>query len=84
VYTVLAERRDALAGHLGAHGIASHAYYPQILPQQEAFAPYARAGDSWPAAERAAARALSIPVYPHLTDRQVEHIADVVCEFAAI
>ncbi|MCC9309447.1 DegT/DnrJ/EryC1/StrS family aminotransferase [Kitasatospora sp. RB6PN24] len=84
VYTVLAERRDALADHLGARGIASHAYYPQILPRQEAFAPYARAGDSWPAADRAAERALSIPVYPHLTDRQVERIADAVCDFAVV
>ncbi|WP_228718295.1 DegT/DnrJ/EryC1/StrS family aminotransferase [Kitasatospora acidiphila] len=82
VYTVLAERRGALAAHLRAHGIASHAYYPQILPRQEAFAPYVQAGDSWPAADRAAERALSIPVYPHLTDRQVEYIADVVCDFA--
>jgi dTDP-4-amino-4,6-dideoxygalactose transaminase len=84
VYTVLAERREALAAQLRARGIASHAYYPQPLPRQPAFAPYARPGDSWPVAELAAERALSIPVYPHLTDRQVERIADAVCEFGTV
>ncbi|PYC80523.1 DegT/DnrJ/EryC1/StrS family aminotransferase [Streptomyces tateyamensis] len=82
VYTLLAERRDELAGHLAARGVASHAYYPLALPRQPAFAPLARPGDDWPAADRAAEQALSIPVYPHLTDPQVELVADAVCEFA--
>ncbi|GAA1964482.1 DegT/DnrJ/EryC1/StrS family aminotransferase [Kitasatospora viridis] len=84
VYTLLVERRAELAAHLAAHGVDSHAYYPQALPRQPAFAPFVRAGDAWPAADRAAERALSIPVYPHLTDVQVERIADLVCEFAAV
>ncbi|MFV0138020.1 DegT/DnrJ/EryC1/StrS family aminotransferase [Streptomyces sp. HMX87] len=82
VYAVLAEHRDALEGHLLRHGIASHAYYPLALPRQAAFAPFTRPGDRWPNAERAAARALAIPVYPHLSDAQVEYIADAVCAFA--
>ncbi|MFE0458176.1 DegT/DnrJ/EryC1/StrS family aminotransferase [Kitasatospora sp. NPDC058965] len=82
VYTLLAERRAALADHLAARGVASHAYYPQALPRQQAFAPFARPGDAWPAADRAAERALSVPVYPHLTDGQVEAVADAVCAFA--
>lgn len=81
VYTVLAEHRDALRAHLAAHGVASHVYYPRALPAQPAFAPYAPGG-SWPNAESAARRNLSLPLYPHLTDLQVEHIADTVCVFA--
>ncbi|WP_327067766.1 DegT/DnrJ/EryC1/StrS family aminotransferase [Kitasatospora sp. NBC_01302] len=81
VYTLLAERRDALRDHLAGRGIASHAYYPQALPRQPAFAPLVRPGETWPAADRVAERALSIPVYPHLTDSQTERIADAVCDF---
>ncbi|MCX4747953.1 DegT/DnrJ/EryC1/StrS family aminotransferase [Kitasatospora sp. NBC_01287] len=81
VYTLLAERREALRAHLARRGVASHAYYPQALPRQPAFAPYVLPGDGWPAAERAAERALSIPVYPHLTDGQIVRIADAVCDF---
>ena len=81
VYTLLAERRDALQAHLTERGVGAHAYYPLPLPRQAAFAPYARPGDAWPAADRAADRALSIPVYPHLLDSDVEYIADAVRGF---
>jgi dTDP-4-amino-4,6-dideoxygalactose transaminase len=81
VYSLLADRRDALKEHLAAHGIASHVYYPVPLPQQPAFAPFAPEGRSWPHAETASRRTLAIPVYPHLSDGEVEHIADVVCSF---
>ncbi|GGU92718.1 erythromycin biosynthesis sensory transduction protein EryC1 [Actinomadura cremea] len=82
VYTVLTERRDELRAHLAERGITAHVYYPRPLPAQPAFAPYARPGAVWPNAESAARRNLSLPLYPHLTDAQVEHIADAVHAFA--
>jgi dTDP-4-amino-4,6-dideoxygalactose transaminase len=82
VYCLLAERRDELADHLSAHGIHSHTYYPRPLPRHAAFAPYAAPGRRWPVAEHASARILAIPVYPHLTDGEVERVADAVCAFA--
>ncbi|MER5262536.1 DegT/DnrJ/EryC1/StrS family aminotransferase [Actinosynnema sp. NPDC002837] len=83
VYSLLADRRDALRDHLAAHGIGSHVYYPAPLPRQPAFAGHAQPGRDWPAAASAARRQLAIPIHPHLTDAQVEHIADEVCRFAA-
>ncbi|TDC58675.1 DegT/DnrJ/EryC1/StrS family aminotransferase [Actinomadura sp. KC345] len=82
VYTVLTERRDALRAHLAEHGVGAHVYYPRPLPAHPAFAPYARPGGSWPNAEDAARRTISLPLYPNLTDAQVEYIADTVCAFA--
>jgi dTDP-4-amino-4,6-dideoxygalactose transaminase len=82
VYSLLVQHRDALRDHLAERGIGSHAYYPRPLPAQPAFAPFAPPGGRWPHAERACARSLAIPIYPHLTDEQVERIADAVCEFA--
>ncbi|MFD0898898.1 DegT/DnrJ/EryC1/StrS family aminotransferase [Actinomadura sediminis] len=82
VYTVLTGRRDELRAHLAARGIAAHVYYPRPLPAQPAFAPHAAPGAAWPNAESAARRNISLPLYPHLTDAQVEHIADAVCAFA--
>ena len=81
VYSLLAERRDELIAHLAAQGVASHVYYPLPLPQQPAFAGFAD-GRHWPQAEQASRRTLAIPLYPHLTDADVEHIADAVCDFA--
>lgn len=82
VYSLLAERRDELKEHLAARGIASHVYYPLPLPRQPAFAAFAPEGRQWPHAERASRQTLAIPIYPHLCDADVEHIADAVCEFA--
>lgn len=82
VYAVLAEQRDTLQAHLTAHGVTTHVYYPRTLPDQPAFARHAPRGASWPHAESAARRNLALPMYAHLSDLQVEHIADTVCQFA--
>ncbi|MGY1438926.1 DegT/DnrJ/EryC1/StrS family aminotransferase [Streptomyces reniochalinae] len=81
VYSLLAERRDALRAHLTERGVDSHVYYPLPLPRQSAFAPFASPGERWPHAELASRRILALPVYPHLTDAQVEYVADAVCDF---
>jgi Predicted pyridoxal phosphate-dependent enzyme apparently involved in regulation of cell wall biogenesis len=82
VYTLLADRREELRAHLAAHGVDTHVYYPRILPEQPAFARYAAPGGRWPNAASAARRNISLPLYPHLGDAEVEHIADTVRAFA--
>ncbi|GAB3299993.1 DegT/DnrJ/EryC1/StrS family aminotransferase [Parasphingorhabdus pacifica] len=82
VYCVQAEHRDALRDHLAERGIGSHVYYPLPLPRQAAFAPCAPADERWPNAEYASRRILALPIYPHLTDADVERVADAVCAFA--
>lgn len=87
VYSLLADRRDQLRDALSARGVGSHVYYPSPLPRQAAFARYVQPGQSWPHAESASRRTLAVPIYPHLTDAQVEYIADAVCvcaEHAAV
>ena len=83
VYCLRADRRDELAAHLAAQGIGTHVYYPAPLPAQPAFSAYAPDGATWPNAEAASGTILALPVYPHLTDPEVEHIADAVCQFAS-
>jgi len=82
VYALQVRRRAELREHLAGRGIGSHVYYPRTLPGQPAFAAYAPPGRTWPNAELASRRALAVPIYPQLTDAQVECIADAVCEFA--
>ncbi|UJW31925.1 DegT/DnrJ/EryC1/StrS family aminotransferase [Saccharothrix sp. AJ9571] len=81
VYTLRADRRDELRAHLRARGIETHVYYPLPLPHQPAFARFAPPGRRWPQAESAAARILSLPVHPQLSDTEVELIADAVHAF---
>ncbi|MPZ65451.1 MAG: DegT/DnrJ/EryC1/StrS family aminotransferase [Pseudonocardiaceae bacterium] len=82
VYSLLSERREELQQQLAARGIESHVYYPLPLPRQPAFEGFAAPDQTWPHAEYASRCTLAIPLYPHLTDAQVERIADTVCDFA--
>lgn len=81
VYSLIAQQREGLKRHLGRCGVASHVYYPMPLPYQPAFETLHSSGQTWPNAEHASRCTLAIPVYPHLSDGQVERIADAVCSF---
>jgi dTDP-4-amino-4,6-dideoxygalactose transaminase len=74
VYALLTERRDALQEHLAAHGIPTLIYYPQPLHLQKVYEGQGwRAGD-FPVAESVARRILPLPMYPELTDEQVDYV----------
>ncbi len=76
-YTVLADRRDAIMKALSDRGIASAVYYPIPLHRQEVFAAEYR-GLSLPVSEETAARCMSLPVFPEMTEAQVREVADAV------
>ncbi|WP_062980512.1 DegT/DnrJ/EryC1/StrS family aminotransferase [Nocardia anaemiae] len=80
VYAVLTDQRDQLRLHLADRGIDTHVYYPLPLPSQPAFARFGR-GHRFPNAEAAGRRNLALPIWPELTDSDVEHVADSVLEF---
>ncbi|MEU5694077.1 DegT/DnrJ/EryC1/StrS family aminotransferase [Actinosynnema sp. NPDC020468] len=82
VYAVFAERRDALREHLATRGIGTHVHHPVPLPRHPAFVALATPGRDWPAAERATAHHLALPLHHRLTDAQAEQVADEVCRFA--
>jgi dTDP-4-amino-4,6-dideoxygalactose transaminase len=82
VYSLLTDRRDELRAHLASRGVGTHVYYPLPLPHQPAFSRFAEP-DAYPNAVAAGRRNLALPIYPHLEDAEVEHIADSVVSFFA-
>ncbi len=79
-YTIRATSRDALRASLDAAGVGSGIYYPVPLHLQECFAPLGgRVGDL-PVAEQAVREVLSLPVYPELTESQLDTVIDAVRE----
>jgi dTDP-4-amino-4,6-dideoxygalactose transaminase len=66
--------RDRVMTHLKSVGIGCEIYYPLTLPQQECFADLPCAKEHHPNSERAAAEALAIPIYPELTEGQLEEV----------
>jgi len=74
-FTIRAPKRDALAAHLKDRGIATRIYYPIIVPAQPAFASLGYKPGDHPISERLADEVLSLPVYPGLTEEQVDRVA---------
>jgi dTDP-3-amino-3,4,6-trideoxy-alpha-D-glucose transaminase len=79
LFAVRCRQRDALQHHLRGAGIETLIHYPVALPDQLAFAGYRPAPA--PAAARAAAELLSLPMHPRLTDQAVARVADAVRSF---
>ena len=69
-------KRDALQAHLASNNIGSAIYYPVPLHRQECFAHLPSFDESLPVCEKMADEALSIPVYPELSEDQLSHVAD--------
>jgi len=80
-YTLRVERRDALQAHLKAQGIGSAVYYPIPLHLQPCFAHLGYQAGQLPVAEQASHEVLSLPVYPELTQAQVDHVIDSIRGF---
>jgi len=68
-------RREALQAALKDNGIASAVYYPTPLHRQPAFSSYNRAG-SLANSEMVAERCLSLPIFPEMTEGQIERVTE--------
>jgi len=80
LYVIETDRRDAVQQQLRAREIATGIHYPIPVHLQDACAELGyRAGD-FPVTERAAERMLSLPMYPELTDAQIDYVSDAVVE----
>ncbi|WP_435174364.1 DegT/DnrJ/EryC1/StrS family aminotransferase [Halorussus sp. AFM4] len=77
-YTVLADDRDGLADHLESAGVGTGVYYPTPIHEQPA---YDGVAHDAPAAERAADRALSLPVHPNVSEQDLRTIASTIREY---
>lgn len=81
LYPVWTPRREDLRRHLRRAGIETLVHYPTPLPHQPALRRFVLPGQEFPVAERAAREVFSLPLYPELTDEEIEHIIRTVRGF---
>ena len=80
VYAVRIDQRDAVMQRLGERGIGCGIHYPVPLHLQDAYAGLGYHKGDFPVSEACAESFLSLPMYPEMTDAQIE---TVVAEFKA-
>jgi dTDP-4-amino-4,6-dideoxygalactose transaminase len=76
LYVVRVQHRDKVQQTLKEAGIATGIHYPIPLHQQPAYHHLGLTLGSYPVAERYAGEFLSLPMYPELTDNQIEFISE--------
>ena len=74
LYAIEVDDRDAVAARLRELGVATGVHYPTPIHLQPAYAHLGRRRGAFPEAERSAARVLSLPMFPELSDAQVDRI----------
>ncbi len=81
LYVVRHPERDALKAHLDANGIGNAIHYPMPLHLQKAYANLGYKLGDFPVAEKASRECLALPMFPELTDAQIQRVATVVQDF---
>jgi len=81
LYTVRSPRRDELKKHLDANGVGNAVHYPMPLHLQKVYATLGHQAGDFPVAEKASREVLSLPMFPELTEAQIQRVADVVQDF---
>lgn len=79
-YVVRVQERDRVKALLSERGIATAVFYPIPLHLQECFAGLGLRKGAFPEAEKAAAEVLALPIFPELTDGEMERVAEALSE----
>ena len=80
-YVLRVRDRDALRAHLAGAGVGTEIYYPVPLHLQQCFAYLGGKAGDYPQSERAAAECVALPIYPELTETQLQYVVDSVAAF---
>jgi dTDP-4-amino-4,6-dideoxygalactose transaminase len=83
LFVVRSTERDRLRSHLDSVGIASAIHYPTPIHLQPAYAELGLGRGSLPVAERLASESCSLPIFPTISEAEIEQVAKAVTGFGS-
>ena len=81
LFVVRTAQRDELREHLSRREIASAVHYPEPIHLTDAYAPLGLTEGTLPECERLARRICSLPLFPGMSDDDLQRVGDAVLEF---
>ena len=78
LFAIEHEGRDALAASLADAGVATGQHYPIPVHLQPAYAALGHKAGEFPVSERIGKRCLSLPMFPELTEQQIDYVCEQV------
>lgn len=84
LYVIRVEERDRVLDELHAAGIGAGIHYPYPVHLTKAYAELGLGPGSFPVAEAAADRILSLPLYPHITADQQARVVSALASALAV
>jgi dTDP-4-amino-4,6-dideoxygalactose transaminase len=76
IYAVRVSERDRVLQEMGTAGVSCAIHYPVPIHLQEAYHGLGYPKGSFPVAERCAEQFLSLPMYPELSESQIQAVAE--------
>jgi dTDP-4-amino-4,6-dideoxygalactose transaminase len=82
LYVIQVDQRDALQKHLADSGVGTGVHYPTALNLQPAYSHLGYKQGDFPVSESLGDRILSLPMYPELTDEQIQQVVAAIATFS--
>jgi dTDP-3-amino-3,4,6-trideoxy-alpha-D-glucose transaminase len=83
LFVVRCAQRDPLREQLAQRGVATAVHYPVPIHRTDAYAHLGLGPDSLPVSEALAQRICSLPLFPGMTEAELEQVVEAVAAFAA-
>jgi dTDP-4-amino-4,6-dideoxygalactose transaminase len=81
LYIIRAKKRDELSKFLNSKGIQTALHYPIPLHMQKAYSYLNHKEGDFPVAEKCCKEILSIPMYPEISDEQINYVCETIKSF---
>lgn len=81
VFNILVENRDGLIQYLRKNEIQTSVYYPMPLHLQKCFKYLGYKKGDFPICEKISEQILALPIYPELTETEVEYVCENIEDF---
>ncbi|MEG8988468.1 DegT/DnrJ/EryC1/StrS family aminotransferase [Ignavibacteria bacterium 4148-Me] len=80
-FVIRVQKRNELMDYLKSNEIGCEIYYPVPFHRQECFNYLGYNDDDFPVANSAAETSLALPIYPELSNEQIQYVVEIITNF---